>query len=246
MIQTHSKAKQGGFTLVEIAIVLVIIGLLLGGILKGQELITSARVRNMADQNSSVQAAYYGFLDRYRVVPGDMAPGAVPNGACTLIGVASLPNCAGVGGNADGSLGSGGFPEVAAAWAHIAAAGFLNGTYTGTAANAAAYQNSGQAPQNVYGGYLLLARNTSYLTNAPPAAPRLTLTMGRQTPLSVAQQLDIKLDDGSANTGVLRSVVTAGTGFTPVDGDGAGGVCTAAGVWNIGADQQDCNVVYLY
>jgi prepilin-type N-terminal cleavage/methylation domain-containing protein len=64
--------RQQGFTLVEMAIVLVIIGLLLGGILKGQELITSARVRNIADQNSGVQAgAYYGFIDRYRQVPGD-------------------------------------------------------------------------------------------------------------------------------------------------------------------------------
>ncbi len=49
--------KQSGFTLVEIAIVLVVIGLLLGGILKGQQLINSARVRNLADQNSGVQAA---------------------------------------------------------------------------------------------------------------------------------------------------------------------------------------------
>ena len=56
--------KQRGFTLVEIAIVLVIIGLLLGGILKGQELITAARVRNLADQSAGVQAAYYGFIDR--------------------------------------------------------------------------------------------------------------------------------------------------------------------------------------
>ena len=63
--------QQKGFTLVEIAIVLVIIGLLLGGILKGQELINSARVRNLADQNSGVQAAYYGFIDRYRRIPGD-------------------------------------------------------------------------------------------------------------------------------------------------------------------------------
>ena len=38
-----TRAREGGFTLVEIAIVLVIIGLLLGGILKGQELITSAQ-----------------------------------------------------------------------------------------------------------------------------------------------------------------------------------------------------------
>src|SRR4249919_3563779 len=60
-----------GFTLLEIAIVLVIIGLLLGGVLKGQELITSARVRNIVSQQDGVKAAYFGFLDRFRAVPGD-------------------------------------------------------------------------------------------------------------------------------------------------------------------------------
>ena len=78
--------KQSGFTLVEIAIVLVIIGLLLGGILKGQELINSARVRNLADQNSGIQAAYFGFIDRYRQVPGDWAK-AGSTGATSAIGL---------------------------------------------------------------------------------------------------------------------------------------------------------------
>ncbi|MDH3435607.1 MAG: prepilin-type N-terminal cleavage/methylation domain-containing protein, partial [Betaproteobacteria bacterium] len=63
--------KQQGFTLIEIAIVLVIIGLLLGGVLKGQELITSARVRNLISQQDGVKAAFFGFLDRYRAYPGD-------------------------------------------------------------------------------------------------------------------------------------------------------------------------------
>src|SRR3569832_2207594 len=62
-----------GFTLIEIAIVLVIIGLLLGGVLKGQELITGARVRNLIQQQDGVKAAYFGFLDRYRSLPGDYA-----------------------------------------------------------------------------------------------------------------------------------------------------------------------------
>ena len=66
------KHRQAGFTLVEIAIVLVIIGLLLGGIIQGQQLINSARVKNLAETNSGVQAAYFGFIDRYRQVPGDM------------------------------------------------------------------------------------------------------------------------------------------------------------------------------
>ena len=63
--------SQKGFTLIEIAIVLVIIGLLLGGILKGQELITSARVRNLISQQDGIKAAFYGFQDRYRALPGD-------------------------------------------------------------------------------------------------------------------------------------------------------------------------------
>ena len=71
-----NNRKQAGFTLVEIAIVLVIIGLLLGGILKGQELINSARVRNLADQNSGVQAAYFGFKIEDLPVPCRYMPEA--------------------------------------------------------------------------------------------------------------------------------------------------------------------------
>src|SRR4026208_1193717 len=65
--------RQNGFTLIEIAIVLVIIGLLLGGGLTGQELITGARVRNLVAQQDGVKAAYFGFLDRFRALPGDYA-----------------------------------------------------------------------------------------------------------------------------------------------------------------------------
>jgi prepilin-type N-terminal cleavage/methylation domain-containing protein len=60
-----------GFTLVEIAIVLVIIGLLLGGILKGQEMITQAKIKNVVSDFSGISAAYYGYQDRYRAIPGD-------------------------------------------------------------------------------------------------------------------------------------------------------------------------------
>ena len=65
------KRTQRGFTLVEIAIVLVIIGLLLGGILKGQEMITQAKIKNIVADFSGVSAAYYGYQDRYRAIPGD-------------------------------------------------------------------------------------------------------------------------------------------------------------------------------
>jgi len=65
------RSTQAGFTLVEIAIVLVIIGLLLGGILKGQEMITQAKIKNVIADFSGLSAAYYGYQDRYRAIPGD-------------------------------------------------------------------------------------------------------------------------------------------------------------------------------
>ena len=63
--------QQSGFTLVEIAIVLVIIGLLLGGVLKGQELITQAKIKNVANDFNGMSAAIYGYQDRYKSYPGD-------------------------------------------------------------------------------------------------------------------------------------------------------------------------------
>ena len=63
--------KSQGFTLVEISIVLVIIGLLLGGILKGQEMVMQAKIKNSMADFAGVSAAYYGYEDRYRAIPGD-------------------------------------------------------------------------------------------------------------------------------------------------------------------------------
>ena len=84
-----------GFTLIELAIVLVVIGLLLGGVLKGQELIESARARNIISQLDSIKAAYYAFQDKYRAAPGDY-PGSLAY--ANLSGITSPQ----VGGNGDG------------------------------------------------------------------------------------------------------------------------------------------------
>lgn len=62
---------QAGFTLVEIAIVLVIIGLLLGGVLKGKEIITNAKVVNLESNFTGISSAIYSYQDRYRAWPGD-------------------------------------------------------------------------------------------------------------------------------------------------------------------------------
>src|SRR5450759_255690 len=69
--ETTMSRKQSGFTLVEIAIVLVIIGLLLGGVLKGQELVNSAKVKNFISDFRSTQLLIYGYQDKFKAIPGD-------------------------------------------------------------------------------------------------------------------------------------------------------------------------------
>ncbi|MCP4077889.1 MAG: prepilin-type N-terminal cleavage/methylation domain-containing protein, partial [Gammaproteobacteria bacterium] len=60
-----------GFTLVEIAIVLVIVGLLIGGVLKGQEMVTNAKLKRIESDNAGLATAIFSYQDRYRQLPGD-------------------------------------------------------------------------------------------------------------------------------------------------------------------------------
>ncbi|GKT12533.1 MAG: hypothetical protein ISEC1_P1511 [Thiomicrorhabdus sp.] len=70
-MSAQNLQKQKGFTLVEIAIVLVIIGLLLGGVLKGQELITNSKIKSVTKDLEGTATAYYAYQDRVGVVAGD-------------------------------------------------------------------------------------------------------------------------------------------------------------------------------
>jgi prepilin-type N-terminal cleavage/methylation domain-containing protein len=117
--------KNRGFTLVEIAIVLVIIGLLLGGILKGQEMITQAKIKNVIADFSGISAAYYGYQDRYRAIPGDD-----PNA-----GTRWTTAPAATSGSGDGTV-TGAYNSTTATeesrlwWDHLRRAGFVSGSGT--------------------------------------------------------------------------------------------------------------------
>ncbi len=232
--------QQRGFTLVEIAIVLVIIGLLLGGILKGQELITSARVRNIADQNSGVQAAYYGFIDRYRQVPGDWN---ATNAAQAIPGVTT-------GGNDSGRLdGTNAWVEALALWEQLSKAGFIQGNYTGgTSAPSAA--DTDKAPRNAFNGYLVLYRTGDYYDTSTTPADRLNLVLGAGIPVNVLRELDLKVDDGLPQTGVMRHALTSGATFSDngiaLSSADCVNTTTTPPIWDIATNQQLCNAIYLY
>jgi len=251
--------KQSGFTLVEIAIVLVVIGLLLGGILKGQQLINSARVRNMADQNSAVQSSYYGFIDRFRNIPGDMTPAA----ACSNIGSdvsTGCPSSSTIGGNGNGRIDS--IAEAGAVWAQMSVAGFLNGTYTGDTTTFDAYKTgvaTGAVPPNAFQGPILLAHTSTYKNNG--GVIRLAYSFGGNVPVPLLRDLDQKLDDGVAGTGVMRSAVTLTgsinttaaydadiqkvVGYDSSVADCVNGTAPNE-TWNVDSANQNCNAEFLY
>jgi prepilin-type N-terminal cleavage/methylation domain-containing protein len=198
------KSRQQGFTLIEIAIVLVIIGLLLGGVLKGQELITGARVRNLIQQQDGVKAAYFGFLDRFRALPGDYSQ------ATTTITNISTTSCAGNGdGNGQVDVDTAAPYEATLAWEHLSKAGFINGTYTcGTSPSQLTN------PTNPYGQPLVLVFDGAYSGTATPS--RHNLKTGGQIPSDILGEIDRKVDDGNALQGSFRAQ-TGGTVAAAVD-----------------------------
>ena len=209
--------KQAGFTLIEIAIVLVIIGLLLGGVLKGQELITSARVRNLISQQDGIKAAYFGFLDRFRSLPGDYS-------------VAST-NIANVTANGNGngqirSVAAGDvIDEYIAVWDHLSHAGFINGSYT----YAALPETPATVPANPYVRYIQVIFDAAYGTGA--GALRHNIKTGNQIPSEILAEIDRKIDDGNPVGGVFQfSTYNGGAGGTAPTG-GVAGQCYVGTTW---------------
>lgn len=188
------KRNQSGFTLIEIAIVLVIIGLLLGGVLKGTEMINQAKIKNAISDFNGVQAAYYGYQDRFKVLPGD-DPGAAgrwPGGVAN--------------GNGDGVLNqtyNQAPPNPPATanennlfWQHLRAAGFIPGPTTGI--------ESGRQPTNALSG--MLGVETAPGGAAPVTGLGLSglIICSANLPAKIAIAVDTQLDDGNAMTGQVR------------------------------------------
>jgi len=191
------KSTQRGFTLVEIAIVLVIIGLLLGGILKGQEMITQAKIKNVIADMTGISAAMYGYQDRYRSLPGDDKnagrwTGAVVGNGDGVINGKYLSTTAG--------------DESLAFWDHLRRAGFVSGTSTDQPFNAVSGKMGVQtgdgpaatSPATAPGGVL-------GTPGTPPTVPIASLILcSANLPDKIAISVDSQTDDGVGTTGTVR------------------------------------------
>ena len=185
------KSRQQGFTLVEIAIVLVIIGLLLGGILKGQEMITQAKIKNAMSDFSGISAAYHGYQDRYRQIPGDDLNAATRWTSPT----------AAVAGNGNGVV-AGTYNATCATatdescqwWDHLRRAGFVAG-------------NGKQQPFNAVTGIIGVQTGDGAATIAATLGGFTGLIIcSANLPDKIAIAIDTQMDDGVPSSGTVRGI----------------------------------------
>jgi len=200
--------KNKGFTLVELAIVLVIIGLLLGFVLKGKTLIDSAKVKRMARDFQNVQLYIHGYQDRFKTLPGDDHSAEVHVAGTNPTNGARNGLIEGAWDTTDND------DESCVIWQHVRLADLAAGSTTVDCA-----ANNNYQPRNADGG-LIGVQSLANFTEIPGMGGSYVVCsdaiLGR-----LAKQIDLTLDDGVGNDGSIRvavngAAVSAGVA-APVD-----------------------------
>ena len=200
MLIASRITRQVGFTLVEIAIVLVIVGLLIGGMLKGQELILNAKLKKIERDRSGVATAILAYQDRYRQLPGD--DDQASDRFAMYSDGDNDPAAAEIDGNSDGALDGDWVAatnsETSNLWKHLRASGLIPGG-----------GDDAIQLRNAYGG-VIGVRDGSLLISGH------VIIFG-SIEGSIIKILESRLDDGSPESGRIQSDVTGAL----MDGDAA-------------------------
>lgn len=181
-----------GFTLVEMAIVLVVVGLIIGGVLGGQQIMTSARTKTFINDMQAFQAAFQTYSQNYRAVAGD------DSNAVGRFGTNVSANGDGDGRvgitsaltetyNRTGTIASNEESESQLVWEMLRAATLVKG--------------SGAAqPTNPFNG-IYGVQNGAFSDGIPLGT---NVVCGNQVPGAAALAIDTQMDDGEPESGAVR------------------------------------------
>jgi prepilin-type N-terminal cleavage/methylation domain-containing protein len=241
--------RNSGFSLVELSIVLIILGLLTGGILGGQSLISAAELRSISVDLNKYQVAFNSFKEKYNALPGDMsnavrfwgaAAGGTADGidgTCIALGNGSpstgTETC---NGNGDGYIETvdswATIHEVFRLWQHLGNAGMIEGTYTGVPGPNTVYEaDIGiNVPASKYkGGGFAFLRLINASEHYPVVLQKNALVFGLSQDNWIpnvpilkpedAWNIDTKIDDGTPGKGKITTMLDSHQGNCAGDDD---------------------------